>query len=443
MKTTILDLIEKKKRGGAFTREEIKRFVSGASTGETPDYQLAALLMAIYFQGMTPEETMDLTLLMAASGDMVDLSGIGQICVDKHSTGGVGDTTTLVLTPLVAACGAKVAKMSGRGLGHTGGTVDKIESVPGMRAELSMRAYLEQVREIGCAVIGQTGNLVPADKALYGLRDVTGTVDSLPLIVSSIMSKKIAAGAGAVVLDVKVGSGAILCSLDDGIRLAEAMVEVGIRTKRPTSALVTGMDQPLGTHIGNALEVREAIDILAGRAGGRLLEVSLRLGAMMLVAGGCDKDEASARARLEEALASGRGLEKFAEMVRAQGGDPRVAYDASLLPRAAERTVIRSGETGYVAAMDTAALGAASQRLGAGRVAKDDEIDHAVGMVMAVALGDRVERGTPLMTLHSNDPGRAAEAEAMARRAVVLSAEPPTLPPLVYAAVRPDGVERF
>ena len=341
-----------------------------------------------------------MTLSMAESGRMADLSGVGGVCVDKHSTGGVGDTTTLVLAPLVAACGGKVAKMSGRGLGHTGGTIDKLESIPGLRTGLSMEQFVGQVARIGCAVTAQSGDLAPADKALYALRDVTGTVGSLPLIVSSIMSKKIAAGCGAIVLDVKTGSGAILHRLEDSVELARQMAEVGRLAGRPTSALVTGMDQPLGTHVGNALEVKEAIDVLAGRAGGRLLEVSLRLGAMMLTASGVFPAEAEARTALEAALADGRGLAKLREMIEAQGGDGRVCEDVSLLPRAARIVPVPSPADGYVVRMDTAARGMASQRLGAGRTRKEDAVDPAVGLVMAVELGQRVEAGAPLAYLH-------------------------------------------
>lgn len=440
---SILALIQKKKMGEALTRDEIRQWVMGAARGTVPDYQSAALLMAIRFMGMTDEETRDLTLRMAASGEMMDLSAIGGVCVDKHSTGGVGDTTTLVLTPLVAACGAKVAKMSGRGLGHTGGTVDKMESIPGMRTVLSTSAFVEQVRRVGCAVVGQSENLAPADKAIYSLRDATATVDSLPLIVSSIMSKKIAAGAGAIVLDVKTGSGALMHTLEDSIALAKAMVEVGRLAGRPTLAVVTGMDQPLGTHIGNALEVREAIDILAGRAGGRLKEVSLQLGAMMLRAGGYDKTEAEARARLEDALQSGRGLRKLQEMIEAQGGDPAVCDDVDLLPKAREVIPVAARAEGYIAKMDTTLLGEASQRLGAGRANKEDAIDPAVGIVMAVELGGYVQKGAPLARVHANDAAKAAEAMERVRAAVMIAPEKAPVPPLTYAVVRPEGVESF
>ncbi len=443
----ILPLIQKKKRGDALTHAEIQQWMDGITAEDPkdriPDYQLAALMMAIYFQGMTDEETRDLTLSMAKSGHMLDLSGAGGVCVDKHSTGGVGDTTTLVLAPLVAACGAKVAKMSGRGLGHTGGTIDKLESIRGFQTELSMDGFLRQVKDVGCAVIGQSRDLAPADKALYSLRDVTATVDSKPLIVSSIMSKKIAAGSGAIVLDVKAGSGALMRTLDDSIDLARAMVEVGRLAGRPTMALVTGMDQPLGTHIGNAREVKEAIDILAGRAGGRLLEVSLRLGAMMLVTGGYAKSEAEAREKLEAALAGGQGLAKLKEMIAAQGGDARVCDNTGLLPSATRQFPVTVEKSGYVNAMDTTALGEASQRLGAGRLTKDDVIDPAVGFVMQVELGDRVETGQPLAVLHVNGPMDTTDIEMKIRGAITIGSERAETPPLVYAVVRSGSVERF
>lgn len=438
----MVDLIEKKKRGQALSRQELDFFALGAARRTIPDYQLAALLMAIWFRGMTAEETRDLTLAMVASGEVADLSAAGGLCVDKHSTGGVGDTTTLVVGPLCAACGLKVAKMSGRGLGHTGGTLDKIESIPGARIDLSMERFVAQVREIGLAVIGQTGDLAPADKALYALRDVTGTVDCLPLVVSSIMSKKIASGAGAIVLDVKTGSGAIMRDLESSIELAKAMVDVGSLAGKPTLALVTGMDQPLGTHVGNALEVKEAIDILAGRAKGRLLEVSLRLGTLMLVAGGRAAEERQARALLEEALASGAGLEKLRQMIAAQGGDARVCDDTHLLPQAARKIPVRAERAGYIAAMNTAQIGLASQRLGAGRLSKEDAIDPAVGLVMGVSIGDRVEKGGVLATLYANDKG-VEEAEALLHGAIAIAGEPGDAPRLIDALVRPEGVERF
>lgn len=439
----MVGMISKKRDGGVFSSEEIQAWVRAIGTDALPDYQLAALLMAIYLRGMNAEETRDLTMAMANSGDVCDLSSIPGVCVDKHSTGGVGDTTTLVLVPLVAACGGCVAKMSGRGLGHTGGTLDKMESIPGMRTELSEEAFLHAVRDIGCAVIGQTQNLAPADKVLYALRDVTATVGSLPLIVSSVMSKKIAAGSQAIVLDVKTGSGALMQTVEESIQLAEQMVRVGNMAGRRTMALVTGMDQPLGTHIGNALEVKEAIDILAGRAGGRLLAISMQLGAMMLVAAGVASDETAAKAQLEAALSDGRGLAKLAEMIALQGGDARVCEDVGLLPQASLRKDVCARQDGYVAAMDTTMLGEASQRLGAGRRRKEDVIDPAVGFVMAVELGDYVRAGQPLATLHVNDASRISLAEDMILDAITLTQEVPTLPPLVYAAVRDDHVERF
>ena len=439
----MVGMILKKKAGGALSPEEIRAFARGAADGSVPDYQLSALLMAICLRGMNAEETACLTMEMMQSGGTVDLSAIDGVCVDKHSTGGVGDTTTLVLVPLAAACGAKVAKLSGRGLGHTGGTLDKLESIPGCSVEKTQEEFVRQVQEIGCAVIGQTHDLCPADKALYALRDVTGTVDSVPLIASSIVSKKLASGAGAIVLDVKTGSGALMHTLEDSVALARAMVDIGEQAGRPILALVTGMEQPLGTHVGNALEVKEAIDILAGRAGGDLLTVSLELGARMLVAAGIAADVADGKARMTAALESGAGLDKLRQMIAAQGGDARVCDDVSLLPQARHIIDVPAQRDGYVARMDTTAIGYCAQDLGAGRKKKTDAIDPAVGLVMRVRLGDAVRAGEPLATLYINRPELAQEAAEKLRRAIVIEEEKPELPPLIYAAVAPGETIRY
>ena len=438
----MVDVILKKKAGQALSAEEIRAFARGAADGSIPDYQLAALLMAICWRGMNAEETTNLTMEMMHSGGVVDLSPIDGVCVDKHSTGGVGDTTTLVLVPLAAACGAKVAKLSGRGLGHTGGTLDKLESIPGCSVEKTQEQFIRQVKDIGCAVIGQTQDLCPADKALYALRDVTGTVGSIPLIASSIVSKKLASGAGAIVLDVKTGSGALMQTVDESIQLAKAMVDIGAKAGKPILALVTGMDQPLGTHVGNALEVKEAIDILSGRAGGDLLTVSLELGSRMLVASGIAKDVEDGKARMEEALKSGAGLKKLREMLEAQGGDGRVCEDTAYLPHAAYKLDVPALSSGYVSKMDTTAIGYCAQGLGAGRVQKTDETDPAVGLIMRVRLGDYVQAGMPLATLYLNKRELANEAAAKLQAAIRLDTKCPELPPLVYAAVSPDGIVR-
>ena len=438
----MVDVILKKKEGKALSAEEIRAFARGAADGSVPDYQLSALLMAICWRGMNAEETATLTMEMMRSGSVVDLSAIDGVCVDKHSTGGVGDTTTLVLVPLAAACGAKVAKLSGRGLGHTGGTLDKLESIPGCSIDVSEEDFIRQVQEIGCAVIGQTQDLCPADKALYALRDVTGTVGCVPLIASSIVSKKLASGAGAIVLDVKTGSGALMQTVDEAIELAKAMVDIGAQAGKPILALVTGMDQPLGTHIGNALEVKEAIDILSGRAGGDLLTVSLELGSRMLVACGVAKDVEDGKARMMDALRSGAGLRKLAEMIRAQGGDARVCEETAYLPHAAYKISVPALMDGYVAKMDTTAIGYCAQELGAGRKTKADVIDPAVGMVMDVRLGDYVKAGDSLATLYLNKRELAAGAVEKMQKAIMISVDKPELPPLVYAAVSQEGVIR-
>ena len=436
----MVDIILKKKAGQPLTREEIHYFVEGAAKGTVPDYQLSALLMAICFQGMDAEETTTLTMEMMHSGSVVDLSGIGEICVDKHSTGGVGDTTTLVLVPLVAACGVKVAKISGRGLGHTGGTLDKLESIPGCTIDMDEERFIRQVQQVGCAVIGQTKELCPADKALYALRDVTGTVGSIPLIASSIVSKKLASGAGAIVLDVKTGSGALMHTVEDSVRLARTMVAIGKRAGRPIYAVVTGMQQPLGTHIGNALEVKEAIDLLSGRARGDLLTVTIGLGARMLMAAGKAESLENAEAMLQEALASGRGLAKLKEMIAAQGGDARVCDDVTLLPQAAERVRVRAPGDGWVCGMDTTAIGYCAQDLGAGRRTKADQIDPAVGIVMHARLGQYVKAGETLAELYVNKRDGVEEISRRLTEAIRIGETKPEAAPLFYASIGPWDV---
>ncbi len=439
---SFVDTILKKKAGEALSGEEIRAFARGAADGSIPDYQLSALLMAICWRGMNAQETTQLTMEMMHSGGVVDLSQIDGVCVDKHSTGGVGDTTTLVLVPLAAACGAKVAKISGRGLGHTGGTLDKLESIPGCSIEKTQEEFIAQVKKTGCAVIGQTGDLCPADKALYALRDVTGTVGSIPLIASSIVSKKLASGAGAIVLDVKTGSGALMQTVEESIELAKAMVDIGTVAGKPILALVTGMEQPLGTHVGNALEVKEAIDILAGRAGGDLLTVSLELGSRMLIASGIARDVEDGKKRMMAALDSGAGLKKLAEMIEAQGGDPRVCDEIAYLPHAAYKIAVPAKKAGYVAKMDTTEIGYCAQDLGAGRKVKTDVIDPAVGLIMDVRLGDYVKEGDALATLYINKRELANAAIERMQRAITIESEKPELPPLVYAAVSPEGIIR-
>ena len=434
-------VIAQKKLGGALTEEQIDMFVRGAAEGTVPDYQLAALLMAIRLNGMDARETVDLTLAMARSGDMLH-PDVGGIPVDKHSTGGVGDTTTLVLVPLCAACGAKIPKMSGRGLGHTGGTVDKMESI-GMNAELSTADFLRQVREIGCAVTGQSANLAPADKALYALRDTTSTVDSLPLIASSIMSKKLASGAEGIVLDVKVGSGALMPDLAGSLDLARTMVDIGTRAGRRVSALLTGMDEPLGTHVGNRLEVKEAIDILRGESGGPLLTVSLRLGAQMLIASGLAEDPEEGIVLLRRALQDGRGLEKLREMIRAQGGDESVCDRPETLAGAPIVRPVTAPQGGFIQRMDTMRLGYAAQELGAGRRQKTDRIDPRVGFIMQRRIGEAVEAGQPLCTVYAASEAGFARAEYMIRTAVFIGDAPAEKSRLLYALVTENGVQEL
>lgn len=398
----MVDLIEKKRDGSELTTEEIRFFIEQYTKGEIPDYQVSALLMAIYFQDMNDRERADLTMAMVESGDQIDLSGIEGIKVDKHSTGGVGDTTTLVLGPLVAACGVPVAKMSGRGLGHTGGTIDKLEAIKGFHVELSTEQFTKQVNEIKLAVIGQSGNLTPADKKLYALRDVTGTVNSIPLIASSIMSKKIAAGADAIVLDVKTGEGAFMKTLEDSRALAKAMVQIGNNVGRQTMAIISDMSQPLGFAIGNALEVKEAIDTLQGKGPKDLTELCLILGSQMIVVGGKAKDLNEAREMLLEVIENGKALEIFKDFIKGQGGDPAVVDSPELLPQAAYTFEVPSKENGFVSLIEADEVGTAAMLLGAGRATKDSIIDLAVGLVLHKKVGDLVKIGESLATIYAN-----------------------------------------
>lgn len=428
------DLILKKRNGGALGADEIDYMCKAYLDGQIEDYQMSAFLMAVYFQGMTDRELGDFTMAMARSGDMVDLSSLGSIVVDKHSTGGVGDKTTFILASIVAACGGIVAKMSGRGLGHTGGTVDKMESIPGMRSNLSMEAFIKQVEDIHLSLIGQSADLAPLDKRLYALRDVTGTVESIPLIASSIMSKKLASGSQAILLDVKVGSGAFMKTEADARRLAETMVAIGRHNGRRMQAVLTDMEEPLGRTIGNALEIREVIDVLHNRGPEDLRRECVSMAARMLML--CDKgDYASTYVMAERALADGRALEAFRNMIDYQGGDVAVLEDPSRLPQAAYRYEIKAQESGYIVGLQADACGRASVLLGAGRNRKDDTIDYAAGIEVMAKIGDKVACGDCLAILYTNDPTVFAEAAAVYQAAVSIGSERPFKRPLILGVV--------
>ncbi|MFP7341207.1 pyrimidine-nucleoside phosphorylase [Bacillus safensis] len=398
----MVDIIAKKRDGKELSSEEISFFVKGYTDGTIPDYQASALAMAIFFQDMTDQERADLTLAMANSGDTIDLSAIDGIKVDKHSTGGVGDTTTLVLAPLVAALDVPVAKMSGRGLGHTGGTVDKLEAVKGFHVEITKDEFIELVNRHKVAVIGQSGNLTPADKKLYALRDVTGTVNSIPLIASSIMSKKIAAGADAIVLDVKTGAGAFMKTPEDSEKLAKAMVRIGNNVGRQTMAVISDMSQPLGLAIGNSLEVKEAIDTLRGEGPEDLNELVLTLGSQMVVLAKKADTLDEAREKLIEVMKNGKALEKFKEFLENQGGDSSIVEQPEKLPQAPYKIEVPAKESGVVAEIVADEIGVAAMILGAGRATKEDDIDLSVGIMLNKKVGDRVEKGDSLVTLHAN-----------------------------------------
>lgn len=429
------DVITKKKHGEELTDSEIREFITEYTAGGVPDYQVSALMMAIYFKGMCDRETSTLTMAMSESGDTVDLSEFGTLTVDKHSTGGVGDKTTLVVAPIAASLGCRLAKMSGRGLGHTGGTVDKLESFPGFDTSLTPEKFFSQVREHGIAVIGQSGNLAPADKKLYALRDVTATVDSIPLITSSIMSKKLAAGSNSIVLDVKCGSGAFMREPEDAETLATKMVEIGKRCGRNMAALITNMDIPLGFAIGNSLEVKEAYSILSGAGPADLREVCVELATNMVsLALGYTAEEA--RDKVVDAIESGKAKAKFTEWIIAQGGDPTLAANPAALPESTIKHEVKATSCGYISKMNAEEIGVSSVILGAGRETKDSVIDHSAGIILVKKLGDKVEIGDTLAVLHTNNKDAIPAAEAKFIGAISMSDNRVEVGKLIYKTIR-------
>lgn len=436
------DIIAKKRDGYELTEAEIAYLIRGYVDGSIPDYQMASFLMAVYFKGMTEKETLFMTNEVAHSGDMVDLSPIEGIKVDKHSTGGVGDKTTLIIAPIVAACGVKVAKMSGRGLGHTGGTVDKLESIPGYQTSLSREDFFRVVNETGLSVIGQSGNLAPADKKMYALRDVTATVDSIPLIAVSIMSKKLAAGSDCILLDVKTGSGAFMKTLDDSIALAREMVKIGENAGRKTIALITDMDTPLGEAIGNSLEVTEAVETLRGKGPEDLTQVCLQLAANMMVLAGLGTLE-ECLIKAQQVIDDGSALERLAAMAAAQGGDNRVIYDPECFEKAPYKKEVLAKEDGIIQSMDTEKCGIASVLLGAGRETKDSPVDLSAGIMLHKKTGDTVKKGDVLATMYTSKEELFASAEEKYLSAIVIGPDAATRKPLVYARVTKDGVEKY
>ena len=432
------DLILKKKQGGELSTDEIRYMIEGFTEGSIPDYQMSAMTMAICFRGMTPRETVDLTLAMRDSGDVLDLSGIKGVKVDKHSTGGVGDKTSLALTPIIAALGVPVAKMSGRGLGHTGGTIDKLECFDGFTTALSEEQFAGNVNTIGIAIAGQTANLAPADKKLYALRDVTTTVDQMSLIASSIMSKKLASGSDAIVLDVKTGNGAFMKKLEDSRALAKEMVSIGTMAGKKTVAVITDMDQPLGRAVGNSLEVREAIDTLRGEGPADFKEVVFALGSQMLMLAGRAADEKEARALMEGVIEDGSALDKFAQFVRAQGGDAAPVYDTSLLPVAGKTLEVTAKESGYVHRILAEDIGIACMTLGGGRETKESAIDLSVGIILEKKNGDAVSDGEVLATIYGNDDAKMQAAYEKIAHAYEIAKEPAAFVPVVREYIFPE-----
>jgi pyrimidine-nucleoside phosphorylase len=440
----VYDLIKKKRDGRELSKEEIKFLVSGFVKGRIPDYQMAAFLMAVYYRSMNTRECCDLTRAMAESGEIVDLSKIDGFNIDKHSTGGVGDTTTLVLAPLVAASGGIVAKMSGRELGHTGGTVDKLESIPQMQVELAKDKFVDIVNDIHVSVIAQTANLAPADKQLYALRNMTATIDSIPLIASSIMSKKLAAGADGIVLDVKTGAGAFMQKYEDAVELAKTMVYIGECEGKRVEALITGMEQPLGNAIGNAVEVKEAIDTLNGKGPQDLVDLVLELGSMMLVISGIESSSSAACRRLETNITQKKGLKKLAELIKAQGGNPDVIVNSNLLPQPKSKIEITSEVSGFLEKINALEVGMAARILGAGRKTKTESIDLSIGILLKKKVGNRVKKGEPLAVFYSDgDRQKIDPAKVKFLSAYIIGDRQVEPPRLFYAKVSANKVEEF
>lgn len=431
-----VDVITKKRDGFNLNEEEIRYMVNGYTDGDIPDYQMSAFLMTIYFQGMNEDETVLLTKYMKESGDTVDLSGIHGIKVDKHSTGGVGDKTTLIAGPVAAACGVPVAKMSGRGLGFTGGTVDKLGSIPGYQIAIEEKDFIDQVNTKGIALIGQTGHIAPADKKIYALRDVTGTVGNLSLITSSIMSKKLASGSDAILLDVKCGNGAFMQTREEAKKLAQLMVKIGKAHGKDTMAVISDMNQPLGCAIGNSLEVKEAIDVLHGRGPADITELSIVLAGMMTYMGGKASSTDKGIDMAREKLADGSALQKFKDVVQSQGGDPNITEDVTLLPKAQHELVLSADSDGYIEVMHAGKIGLASQHTGAGRERKEDDIDLAAGIVLHKKLGDPVKKGDTICKIYGNDPIKLQKALEEAADAVKISKNPVERPMLIQEIIR-------
>ncbi|CAN7598166.1 pyrimidine-nucleoside phosphorylase [Paenibacillus sp. LjRoot153] len=430
----MVDLIHKKRVGEALSEQEITFIINEYTAGSIPDYQMSAFLMATFLNGMTDEETSFLTLAMAGSGEMIDLSAIAGVKVDKHSTGGVGDKVSLIVGPVVASLGIPVAKMSGRGLGHTGGTLDKLESIPGFQIELSKEAFIEAVNTNKIAIVGQSGNLAPADKKIYALRDVTATVDSIPLIASSIMSKKIASGAEAIVLDVKIGSGAFMKTVEDARVLARTMVDIGTRLNRKTIAMITDMDQPLGREIGNANEIRESIEVLRGTGDKELTEVAISVAAYMSVLGKVFNTFEEAQEAVRDIITKGKALDTFKRFIASQGGDSRVVDQPELLPTAAYHIEVNSQQAGFINEIQAETIGIAAMVLGAGRAKKEDLIDYAVGLTLNKKIGDAIQIGESICTIHANRQD-VTEVEAMILNAYKITSTQPAPKQLIYDVI--------